>query len=170
VVNFRSRPARMFSQVLVSPSLSGLFSISSSTWCRCLAKCRLSLPMISCVRTNRCGWHSGLAACCALEDGSSAAVPPTGSPSYSEMAILSEVGAAARKSSVVPVLPQAASAAAARREEKTGVTFIRVASRQRPAARQPGVEAGERFAMLEGVIYEPEGTWVDYGDDLAGSV
>src|SRR3989454_7799554 len=102
--------------------------------------------MTSCVRTKRCGWHSGVANACAVADESLTALPCGESPSFWEMASLSDVGAAARKSWAVALpgpaaLPQAARAAAAS-GEKIRKTFILVASRKRPAARHPGGEAG----------------------------
>src|SRR2546425_11614540 len=102
--------------------------------------------MISCVRTKRWGWQSGVVNACAIADESLASFPCGESPSFWEMASLSDVGAAARKSWIVAVpgpaaLPQAARGAAGR-GGKIRKTLIFVAARKKPAGRPPGGEAG----------------------------
>src|SRR2546422_653110 len=102
--------------------------------------------MISCVRTKRWGWQSGVVNACAIADESLASFPCGESPSFWEMASLSDVGAAARKSWIVAVpgpaaLPQTGRGAAGSGEKKRK-NLIFVSSRKRPAGRHPGGEAG----------------------------
>src|SRR2546425_9324580 len=104
--------------------------------------------MISCVRTKRWGWQSGVVNACAIADESLASFPCGESPSFWEMASLSDVGAAARKSWIVAVPgpaapPQTAGAAPAKGEKKRKNLHF-VSPRKRPAAPHPGAAAGLR--------------------------